>query len=72
MGEAKRRKEALGEKYGQSQQERIMPWVPITKSQAELFVKWTTRGAWIGIGIMVAAWVTIRFIGPAFGWWQVV
>jgi hypothetical protein len=65
-------KEALGEKYGQSQQERIMPWVPITKSQAELFVKWTTRGAWVGIGIMVAAWVTIRFIGPAFGWWQVV
>ncbi|MBD2430762.1 MULTISPECIES: DUF2839 domain-containing protein [Fischerella] len=72
MGEAKRRKEALGEKYGQAQQERIMPWVPITKSQAELFVKWTSRGAWIGIGIMVAAWVTIRFIGPAFGWWQVV
>ncbi|MER3493548.1 MAG: hypothetical protein C4323_15205 [Mastigocladus sp. ERB_26_2] len=72
MGEAKRRKEALGEKYGQAQQERIMPWVPITKSQAELFVKWTSRGAWIGIGIMVAAWVTIRFIGPAVGWWQVV
>ncbi|BAU07323.1 MULTISPECIES: DUF2839 domain-containing protein [Fischerella] len=72
MGEAKRRKEALGEKYGQAQQERIMPWVPITKSQAELFVKWTSRGAWIGIGIMVAAWVTIRFIGPTFGWWQVV
>ncbi|MGJ5675401.1 MAG: DUF2839 domain-containing protein [Nostochopsis sp.] len=72
MGEAKRRKEALGEKYGQPQQERIMSWVPITKSQAELFVKWTTRGAWIGISVMVAAWVTIRFIGPAFGWWQVV
>ncbi|MEY3254997.1 MAG: hypothetical protein RLZZ29_128, partial [Cyanobacteriota bacterium] len=48
------------------------PWVPITKSQAELFVKITTRGAWIGIGTMVAIWVTIRFIGPAFGWWQVV
>ncbi len=70
MGEAKRRKEALGEKYGQ--ETRILPWVPITKSQADLFMKVTTRGAWIGIGVMVTAWITIRFIGPAFGWWQVV
>ncbi len=70
MGEAKRRKSALGETYGQ--EARILPWVPISKSQAELFVSWTTRGAWIGIGIMVTAWLTIRFIGPAFGWWQVV
>ncbi|BAY12764.1 DUF2839 domain-containing protein [Calothrix sp. NIES-2098] len=70
MGEAKRRKSKLGEQYGQ--ETRILPWVPITKSQADLFVRWTTRGAWIGIGAMVVAWVTIRFIGPAFGWWQVV
>jgi hypothetical protein len=70
MGEAKRRKAAIGEKYGQ--EARILPWVPITKTQAELFVTWTTRGAWVGIGMMIAAWLTIRFIGPAFGWWQVV
>ncbi|MDZ8051937.1 MAG: DUF2839 domain-containing protein [Aulosira sp. ZfuVER01] len=70
MGEAKRRKSKLGEQYGQ--ETRILPWVPITKSQADLFVRWSTRGAWIGIGGMVLAWVTIRFIGPAFGWWQVV
>lgn len=63
-------KTTLGENYGQDT--RILPWVPITKAQAELFVSWTTRGAWIGIGAMVVAWVTIRFIGPAFGWWQVV
>jgi Protein of unknown function (DUF2839) len=69
MGEAKRRKETLGDQYGQ--ETRILPWVPITKSQSELFVKWTTRGAWIGIGTMVVAWVTIRFIGPAFGLWQI-
>jgi Protein of unknown function (DUF2839) len=66
MGEAKRRKSTLGEQYGQDT--RILPWVPITKSQAELFVSLTTRGAWIGIGVMVVVWVTIRFIGPAFGW----
>ncbi|BAY27090.1 hypothetical protein NIES2100_69110 [Calothrix sp. NIES-2100] len=70
MGEAKRRKNTLGENYGQDT--RILPWVPISKSQAELFVSWTTRAAWIGIVGMVVAWVTIRFIGPAFGWWQVV
>ncbi|MGM3307273.1 DUF2839 domain-containing protein [Anabaena sp. WFMT] len=70
MGEAKRRKTTLGEEYGQDT--RILPWVPITKSQAEQFVNLTTRGAWIGIFLMVAAWITIRFIGPAFGWWQVV
>jgi Protein of unknown function (DUF2839) len=71
MGEAKRRKTALGDKYGH-QEERILSWVPITKSQSEAFVQWTTRGAWIGIIAMVAIWITIRFIGPAFGWWQVV
>ena len=69
MGEAKRRKELLGDKYGQDQT--IFPWLPITKNQAEQFVQWTTKGAWIGIGIMIAVWVTVRFIGPAFGWWEV-
>jgi Protein of unknown function (DUF2839) len=71
MGEAKRRKATLGEKYGH-EEERILPWVPITKSQSELFIKWTTRGTWFCIGTLVAVWLTIRFIGPAFGWWQVV
>lgn len=69
MGEAKRRKTALGEKYGQDPQ--ILPWLPITKKQAEQFVNWTTRGAWIGIGLVAASWITIRFLGPALGWWQV-
>ena len=70
MGEAKRRKASQGKEYGQSP--RILPWVPITKKQAEQFVNWTTRGAWIGIFLMIALWLTVRFIGPAFGWWQVV
>ena len=69
MGEAKRRKEALGEKYGQ--EPTILPWLPVTKSQAEQFVKWSTRGAWIGIGFLILSWITVRFIGPSFGWWQV-
>ena len=69
MGEAKRRKETLGEKYGKEPY--IKPWFPITKSQADRFVRWTTWGAWTGIVVMVIAWLTIRFLGPALGWWQV-
>lgn len=69
MGDAKRRKEILGEKYGQEPS--ILRGVPVTKSQAEKFVKWTTQGAWLGIGLLVVYWVTVRFIGPAVGWWQI-
>lgn len=69
MGESKRRKEALGEKYGQ--EENILPWLPITKTQAQQAYKITTTGAWIGIGVMAAVWLTIRLIGPAFGLWSV-
>ncbi|MFB2982730.1 DUF2839 domain-containing protein [Microseira sp. BLCC-F43] len=69
MGESKRRKEALGEKYGQ--ESTILPWLPITKSQGERFAKLTNRGTWLGIILLIVYWVTIRFIGPAFGWWQV-
>jgi hypothetical protein len=70
MGEAKRRKSTLGDNYGQ--ETRILPWVPITKTQAEQFMQLTTRGTWFCIGAMVVIWLTIRFIGPAFGWWQLV
>ncbi len=69
MGEAKRRKENLGEKYGQ--ETNILPWLPITKTKASQFVQLSTKGAWIGIGLLVAIWITTRIIGPAFGWWQV-
>lgn len=69
MGEAKRRKESLGEQYGKEKY--ILPWIPITKTQADQFMAITTKGAWIGIGVMAAIWVTVRLIGPALGWWQV-
>ncbi|MGF1522400.1 MAG: DUF2839 domain-containing protein [Leptolyngbyaceae cyanobacterium] len=70
MGEAKRRQKQLGEDYGK--EETIFPWLPFTKRQGEQFVAWTTRGAWIGIIAMIGLWLTVRFIGPAFGWWDVV
>lgn len=69
MGESKRRQEALGEKYGKEQY--IVPWLPITKTQGQQFVKWTNQGAWTGIVLMIAVWLTVRFIGPGFGWWHV-
>lgn len=69
MGESKRRQEALGQEYGK--EERFISWLPLSKSQAEKAYRLTTRGAWIGIFLLVGVWVTIRFIGPAFGWWNV-
>jgi hypothetical protein len=69
MGESKRRQKVLGEDYGK--EERFLSWLPLTKKQAENAYKLTTRGAWIGIGLLASAWVIIRFIGPAFGWWDV-
>ncbi|USR91597.1 DUF2839 domain-containing protein [Phormidium yuhuli AB48] len=67
MGEAKRRKEALGEKYGQEPY--ILPWLPITKRQSEQFLKWTSRGAWAGIVGLIVVWLTVVFIAPSLGWW---
>lgn len=69
MGDAKRRKETLGDKYGQ--EATILPWLPITKTQARQFVELSSKGAWVGIGLLVAYWVAVRFIGPSLGWWQV-
>ncbi len=34
------------------------------------FMTWTTRGTWAGIILLGLVWVTIRFIGPRLGWWQ--
>jgi len=69
MGEAKRRKESIGDEYGK--EERILPWLPITKTQSEDFVKWTSRGSWMGISLLVAWWIVVRFVGPSAGWWVV-
>jgi len=68
MGEAKRRQNALGDKYGQDKP--IVSWLPLTQKQIKEAYQVTTKGAWIGIAILATIWVTIRFIGPAFGWWE--
>ena len=65
MGEAKRRKEISDNS----------PQIPApskwwTKEKSAQFVQITTKGAWIGIGVMVAYWLVVRFVGPALAWWQ--
>ena len=73
MGEAKRRSDqGLAPRQKQSKKDdspRIVSWLPITQRDKERFYAITTRGAWIGIGFMVALWVVARFVGPAAGWW---
>ena len=72
MGEAKRRSiQGLPPKTPKRQapQEGSGGWLPLSRAQADRFVSLTTRGAWIGIAALVLFWVTVRFIGPALGWW---
>jgi hypothetical protein len=77
MGEAKRRSiqglPPKGTKPTRSAQTdtspRIAPWLPLTRNQADRFVTLTTKGAWVGIAALVLFWLTVRFIGPAAGWW---
>lgn len=73
MGEARRRSSQglpprtnKTDKGGQAQNDN---WWSFDRSKADRFVNLTTRGAWIGIGVLVLFWVTVRFIGPAAGWW---
>ena len=75
MGEAKRRAQQglpPREPKRESPKDpspRIVSWFPLTRNQANQFVKVTTRGAWVGIGVLVVFWIVLRFIGPAAGWW---
>ena len=48
---------------------RLVDWLPLTRDQADRFVSLSTRGAWVGIAALVLFWVTVRFLGPALGWW---
>ena len=78
MGDAKRRaeqglppraKKSAGTKPSDTSP-RLVPWLPLSRNQADRFVQLSTRGAWVGIGALVLFWVTVRFLGPALGWWQ--
>ena len=73
MGEARRRAEQglpprqIKTKQGDSP--RFLSWLPSSDNPREQFYSITKLGAWIGIGLVVVAWIVVRFIGPAAGWW---
>jgi hypothetical protein len=72
MGEARRRATLGLPPRGNGPSDsspRVASWLPLTQNQARRFMAITTRGAWIGIALLVLVWITIRFIGPAAGWW---
>jgi hypothetical protein len=76
MGEAKRRqiqglppRQAKPDQSSGDNSPRIASWLPLSRDQADRFVTITTKGAWIGITALVIFWLTVRFIGPAAGWW---
>jgi hypothetical protein len=62
-------KTARGVAPGNASSPRLVEWLPLTRDQAGRFVSLTTRGAWVGIAALVLFWVTVRFLGPALGWW---
>ncbi len=68
MGDAKRRKETGATK---PEGTRIVSWLPLTTTQSSEFVRITTKGAWIGIGLLVFGWLAVRWFGPALGLWQI-
>ncbi|MCP9800393.1 DUF2839 domain-containing protein [Synechococcus sp. RedBA-s] len=79
MGEAKRRSEQglpprgpqkqAGSAKAKDTSPRLVPWLPLTRRQADRFVQVSTQGAWVGIAALVLLWITVRFVGPAAGWW---
>jgi len=70
MGESKKRKQNLGEIYGNPDKERYFASIPFTKEQGRFWYKFTVTGTWICIGTIAAAWVIVR-LGVAMKWWGV-
>lgn len=70
MGEAKRRQEALGEDYGT--EPNMISWLPVKKQQLQKLYSIVMKGSWIGVFLVLLSWIVVRFIGPSFGWWEVV
>tara|TARA_Y100000589_G_scaffold331861_1_gene387503 strand:- start:865 stop:1110 length:246 start_codon:yes stop_codon:yes gene_type:complete len=75
MGEAKRRKN-LGISPRVSDKKeiidispRILSWLPFTENQKNKFIELSIRTGWVGIALLIMLWITVRFIGPAAGWW---
>ncbi len=73
MGEARRRSQQglkpRDQKKSRDESPRIVAWFPVTQSQRDKFIQLSIRGGWVGIFLLILFWITVRFIGPAAGWW---
>ena len=75
MGEAKRRKNLglppreVDQKKEIDDSPKIINWLPFTERQKNYFIKLSIRAGWFGIALLILLWITVRFIGPAAGWW---
>ena len=70
MGEARRRSEqGLPPKTSKENTGGLFSQMSNTQNLQEKFFAITKTGSWIGIGILIIFWITVRFIGPSAGWW---
>ena len=73
MGEARRRSEkGLPPRQSKNELKKSqnkISWLTSNQNKQEMFFSITKLGAWIGIGALIIFWITVRFIGPYFGWW---
>ena len=73
MGEARKRSQQglkpRNHKKSSNDSPRIVAWFPVTQAQRDQFIQLSIRGGWVGIILLVLLWITVRFIGPAAGWW---
>ncbi len=76
MGEARRRTlKGLPPRNQRNQQTtpdgspRVIAWLPFTQNQKQQLIDLTIRGGWVGIGVLLFVWLTVRIIGPSLGWW---
>ncbi len=60
MGEAKRRKEVLGDKYGQKSFQLPQKW-RISDSMKQKLLEWTKEGLILTLLSLVGLWLMFRF-----------
>ena len=73
MGEARRRVEKglppRQPKLKKKDSSGLFSWLPQGENPRAQFYAITQRASWLGIGLLAAVWIVVRFVGPAAGWW---
>ncbi len=66
MGDSKRRKDTLGDKYGTVAEEKLL--FNFTRAQVTEFYDFVTKSTWFCIGAVVVLWLIMR-LGVWQHWW---